>query len=135
MTRLRKLLPFALGTLTVIVLAPSGCTSANTSTKGQLISCSVSNGKVANCHPMTAADKEGAPGTCQDVDEDGDGEPGDTDEETADDRSGSTTDAGDKDRDGTPDSTDQDDDNDDIPDVDDCDNEPGGDNPAGGAHD
>ncbi len=124
MIRLLKLLPFAL------LVA---CASPNTSTQGQMISCSVSNGVVSNCHPMTAADKVGAAGTCQDVDEDGDGKPGDVNEE---DGSGSGhADASDKDGDGTPDSMDTDDDNDGIPDVNDCDNEPGGDNPAGGAHD
>ena len=134
MTRLRTLLPFLLGTLTAVVLAPSGCASENTSAKGQMISCSVSNGVVSNCHPMTASDTSGAPGTCQDVDEDGDGEPGDMNEEM--DGSGaSSAGEGDKDHDGTPDSMDPDDDNDGIPDANDCDNEPGGDNPGGGAHD
>ncbi len=128
MIRLLKLLPFAL------LIA---CTSPSTSTTGQMISCTVSKGVVSNCHPMTAADKMGAPGTCQDIDEDGDGKPGDVNEE---DGSGSGSgsghaDASDKDGDGTPDSMDTDDDNDGIPDVNDCDNEPGGDNPAGGAHD
>lgn len=134
MSRLYKLLPLVLGTLTAAALAPSGCTSDNTSTKGQMISCSVSGGVVANCHPMTATDVAGAPGTCQDVDEDGDGEPDDVNEEME--GSGAATaDDGDKDHDGTPDSMDQDDDNDGVPDTNDCDNEPGGDNPAGGAHD
>ena len=99
-----------------------------------MISCSVSGGKVSNCHPMTGSDTTGAPGTCQDIDEDGDGEPGDVDEEME--GSGtSRADGGDKDHDGTPDTMDTDDDDDGVPDVNDCDNEPGGDNPAGGAHD
>ena len=133
MIRLCKLLPLVLGTLTVVALAPSGCTSENTSTKGQMISCSVANGVVSGCHPMTASDTAGAAGPCQDVDEDGDGEPDDVNEEME--GGTSTLGDGDQDHDGTPDSTDQDDDNDGVPDVNDCDNEPGGDNPAGGAHD
>lgn len=99
-----------------------GCTSENTSTKGQMISCSVANGVVSNCHPMTSADTAGAPGTCQDVDEDGDGEPHDM--EGSDSGSGSDHATGSDDNDG-----------DGVPNVDDCDNEPGGDDPAGGAHD
>ena len=35
MNRLSKLLPFVLGTLTAVALAPSGCTSTNTSTQGK----------------------------------------------------------------------------------------------------
>jgi hypothetical protein len=106
-------------------LAPS-CTSATTTTKGQLIECDVdANGNTSNCHPADGDDP--APGTCHDVDEDGDDDPADT-EEDGDDGDPShefTGHPGDGDDDGTPDSEDDDDDNDGVGDGDDCDELPG----------
>ena len=72
--QLRTTLSYALAAVLPFgVLAP-GC-SPSTATKGQLITCSTDpgTGAVLRCEP---GGSNGA-GTCQDVDEDGDGEPHD----------------------------------------------------------
>jgi hypothetical protein len=122
--RLSLLLSFALP----VSLAP-GC-SPNTSTKGQLITCTVgSGGAIGSCVPTTSTEPTG-PNQCIDVDEDGDDDPHDD----ADEADGGDSDliarpgdTDDDDGDGTPDSMDDDDDNDGVPDTQDCDELPGGD--------
>jgi hypothetical protein len=62
--------------LPVGVLAP-GCSSENTATKGQMITCTTDpgTGVILRCAPGTG-DGSGS-NTCQDIDEDGDGDPHD----------------------------------------------------------
>lgn len=66
--------------LPVGVLAP-GCSSESTGTKGQLITCTTDpgTGVILRCAPGAG---DGS-GTCQDIDEDGDGEPHDDGEDEA----------------------------------------------------
>ncbi|MEO8702284.1 MAG: hypothetical protein ABI867_19725 [Kofleriaceae bacterium] len=106
-----------------LATAPA-CTSTNTSTKGQLIECAVdANGNTTNCGP--ADDSTPSPGTCHDIDEDGDDDPDDVDETEDDKPTRAGVVPGDSDDDGTPDSEDEDDDNDGVDDADDCDELPG----------
>jgi hypothetical protein len=85
-----------LSILVLGALLAYGCASDSTSTKGQMVSCSVKAGVVSDCHPFDSkTDKLGAPGTCQDAD----------DEDTNDDVAGDD----DKDSDGVPDEDDCDD--------------------------
>ena len=115
---LASLLPFA--------LAPA-CTSENTSTTGQMISCDATTG--ANCTPV--ATDTGDPNKCIDIDEDGDGEADDVNEESDGSAAHATGDL-DDDNDGTPDTMDPDDDNDGVPDTRDCDERAGGDDDDAG---
>ena len=125
MFNLRRL-AVLLSVMLPISLAPS-C-SDNTSTKGQLITCTRGT---HNCQPTNSATPASAD-QCTDVDEDGDGEDHDAADE-ADDGADLVARPGDKDGDGEADDVDTDDDNDGIPDTDDCDEAPGGDDdPAGG---
>ena len=115
--------------------------SPNTSTKGQLITCTTNpdTGTIANCEP---GDGGGGEGTCQDIDEDGDGDPHDEDVDdddaddaddasddsvarTADSGSSDSADDDDEDDDGVSDCADDDDDNAGIVDDDDCDEQEG----------
>lgn len=117
-----------------IGLAP-GCTPS-TSTKGQLIECTVSpTGAISNCQP-TNDPSTSDPTKCIDVDEDGDDDPHDVDDaDDADEADGAAVtgpvvsrgDTDDDDGDGTPDELDDDDDNDGVPDTQDCDELQGGD--------
>jgi len=61
--------------LLLIAVLPFGCSSSNTSSTGQLITCDTDpgTGTILRCVPGDG----GGSGTCQDVDEDGDGEPHD----------------------------------------------------------
>ena len=112
---LSLVLPFALG-----------CSSSeNLSSKGQLIECQVAaDGTTSNCAPVTQPTH--AAGTCVDHDNDGDGQPGDADDEQPD-----QANALDDDGDGITNDVDDDDDNDGIADEDDCDELPGGDSDDG----
>jgi hypothetical protein len=109
--------------------------SPNTTTKGQLITCTTDpdSGTIASCVPGG----DGGDGTCQDIDEDGDGDPHDEDVDddddsssdsvlrTADSGSDDSADDADEDDDGVADCDDDDDDNDGIDDDDDCDEQEG----------
>src|ERR1044071_2211069 len=63
----------------------AACSSTSTSTKGQLITCTVDpgTGAVGRCEPGDGGGSGSGANTCQDIDEDGDGDPHDD----ADDRS------------------------------------------------
>ena len=107
-----KSLSFALVALLPFgVLAPA-CSSQALSTKSQLITCSTdpSTGVILRCTADPGGG--GGPNTCQDIDEDGDGEPHDG-ADSGDDHGSS--------KDGMPD----DEDGDGIPDENDCDHHPG----------
>ncbi|HUS33358.1 MAG TPA: hypothetical protein VMZ53_32875 [Kofleriaceae bacterium] len=112
--------------------------SPNTSTKGQLITCTTDpdSGVIQSCQP--GGDDDDDDDTCQDIDEDGDGDPSDDDDDSAtsdDDTIARTADSGpggdssesddDEDDDGLSDCVDDDDDNDGIDDDDDCDEQEG----------
>src|SRR5262245_42123220 len=107
---------FLMALLPVGVLAP-GCSSDKLGTKGQLISCTTDpgTGVILRCEPGAGSGSN----TCQDIDEDGVGEPHDADDERE--HGGSFTDGGsDDDRDG-----------DGIDDDDDCDEHAGEDGDEG----
>lgn len=126
MPRLRwtRLLSLALvSALPLGALAP-GCTSSNTSTIGQKISCTDTGAGVTDCHPAGSTTGSGSD-TCEDVDDDGDGTPHDDGEDADDGVVDSST--ADRDDDGTADSADDDDDGDGISDDRDCDKRAGGD--------
>lgn len=91
----------------LLVALVSACSAGNTSTVGQMITCTTDpdSGVILRCDPGGG---DGAPDTCQDVDEDGDGEPHDE---------GTIA------REATPD----DDDGDGVSNEDDCDEGDGGD--------
>jgi hypothetical protein len=93
----------------------SGCTSSeNLSSKGQLIECQVgADGTVSECAPTDTP--TGDPGSCIDIDDDGDG---DAHDEAEDDEDGVSSFAPE---------TEGDDDGDGIMNEDDCDELPGGD--------
>ena len=86
----------------------AACSSTSTSTKGQLITCTVDpgTGAVGRCEPGDGAGSGSGANPCQDIDEDGDGDPHDA----ADDRSASADghdgDSEDHDGDGIPDDRD-----------------------------
>src|SRR5207249_921179 len=66
--------------IVLVALLPVACTSApDTSTQGQLITCTSQpgTGVILDCAPGSGSGS----GTCQDVDEDGDGEPHDLDDD------------------------------------------------------
>lgn len=95
--QLRSCLSLTLMTLLPLgVLAP-GCSSDKTATQGQMITCTTDpgTGEILRCAPG-AGDGSGS-NTCQDIDEDGDGEPHDD----GDDKGGAslTVDGGSGDRD------------------------------------
>lgn len=127
MPRLRWIRLLSLALVSVMplgVLAP-GCTSGSTSTVGQKISCTDTGVGIADCHPIEGGSTGSGSGTCEDIDDDGDGAPHDDGEDAEDGvTSGSTAD---RDRDGTADSADDDDDDDGISDDRDCDKRHGGD--------
>jgi len=80
--QLRSSLSLTLMALLPVGVLALGCSSESTGTKGQLITCTTDpgTGVVLRCAPGTG---DGS-GTCQDVDEDGDGEPhDDADDERA----------------------------------------------------
>jgi hypothetical protein len=91
----------------------AACSPASTSTKGQLITCNTDpgTGVILRCAPAGDGSGSGS-GTCVDVDEDGDGSPNDTIASRESDADHSTAD---------------DDDGDGIPNEEDCDSHPGGD--------
>jgi hypothetical protein len=128
-----KSLALSLATLVPLALIP-GC-SDNVSSKGQLISCTTTADGNLKCAPNDSADETPAPGTCTDVDEDGDGEAHDDDGDDHDDDGTENCDDRDDDNDGSVDSQDDDDDNDGIPDEDDCDEHDGQDDDNDGEHD
>ena len=110
-----------------IGLAP-GC-APSTSTKGQLIECTVgAGGAVGSCVPTTNTQPSG-PNQCIDVDEDGDDDPHDDADEAESGETDLIARPGDHDGDGTPDELDDDDDDDGVDDAADCDKLPGGDDP------
>ena len=95
---LMTLLPF--GTLVVVA---AGCSSSNTSTAGQRIMCSTDpgTGEILRCAP--GGDGSGA-NTCEDIDEDGDGEPHDVGDDDSGHSSATDDDSGgDRDHDGVSD--------------------------------
>jgi hypothetical protein len=98
--------------------------SANVSKKGQLIECTAAPDGSQTCTPTD--NPTGMPGSCVDVDDDGDDDPHDTMDDDDDDGA-ITGDVDDDDGDGISNEDDDDDDNDGIPDTDDCDELPGGD--------
>lgn len=97
----------------VLPIALAACASESTSTKGQLITCETDPDTqvILSCHP---AEDGGGGGThsCTDVDEDGDGEPGDDNPMVLSHGGGDDDDSGDSDHDG-------------VGDDDDCDEHPG----------
>jgi len=107
-----SLLPFG-------ALAPA-CSSPHESTKGQLITCTTDpgTGVVLRCQPGAGT---GGANTCVDVDEDGDGEPGDS----ADDGAGALSFTGRPEDGGSGGGDEADDDDDGVPDDEDCDHHPG----------
>lgn len=129
MSRLRRARVLSIVIATALplgVLAPA-CSSTSTSSKGQLISCTDTGTGVTSCHPRdtttTGPDAGSDPGsgTCEDVDEDGDGSPHDVGEDHHDPRTGAATDPGQAGSDA------DDDDHDGIPNDRDCDRRHGGD--------
>src|ERR1044071_6924858 len=82
--QLRTLSFTLMALLPVGALAPA-CSSTNTATKGQLITCTVDpgTGAVGRCEPGDGGGSGSGANTCEDIDEDGDGDPHDD----ADDRS------------------------------------------------
>ncbi len=120
---------FKLSGLLLIVLAAFACTP-NTSTVGQHITCETdANGAVVSCQPGGGS---GGANTCEDVDEDGDGMPGDHDDGDEADDDGANGSAmhgaaDDEDDDGISNADDDDDDSDGIDDSHDCDEHAGGD--------
>jgi hypothetical protein len=60
------------------VLAPA-CSSDNTATRGQAITCTTDpgTGVILRCEPGTGSGSGSGSNTCQDIDEDGDGDPHD----------------------------------------------------------
>ena len=126
MKHLQKL-SLLLATSLPLALA-SACTSSdNTSTAGQMIACSDTGAGTTDCQPVSS--DPGTPGTCIDIDKDGDGEDHDADE--AGDPASATGDL-DDDNDGVPDAEDADDDNDGVADDRDCDERHGGDDDDSG---
>jgi hypothetical protein len=108
--------------------AAQACTGSDTSTTGQLVTCTGS-GSARQCAPASEADEEGdlPPGTCIDVDEDGDGTAHDEGDDDGDHDGVSTADDSDDDDDGVVDDQDTDDDDDGIDDSQDCDEQDGDD--------
>lgn len=105
--------------LTLMALLPVGvlaCSSDHTATKGQLITCTTdpTTGAVSRCEPGDGGGSAAGSNSCQDVDEDGDGDPHDE----ADDDSGKHSTA-------SGDDTSDDHDGDGIPDDRDCDEHAG----------
>jgi hypothetical protein len=135
MPRLRwtRLLSLALVSVMPLGALAPGCTSSNTSTIGQKISCKDTGAGVANCHPVDSGTVGTGSDTCEDVDDDGDGTPHDEGEDAEDGvHDGSSAD---RDDDGTADSADDDDDGDGVSDDRDCDKRPGGDDDGVGSAD
>ncbi|HEU4728776.1 MAG TPA: hypothetical protein VFT22_12820, partial [Kofleriaceae bacterium] len=110
------------------VLAP-GCSSTNTSSVGQRISCTDTGAGVTNCHPVDSTTTGSGSDTCEDIDDDGDGMPHDEGEDSH--ALTSTGTVSDRDQDGVPDSADDDMDGDGIPNARDCDSRHGGDDDDG----
>jgi hypothetical protein len=139
MSRLRcaRLLSAVIVTALPLGVLASACSSTNTSTKGQLISCTDTGTGVTSCHPLDTTGSGSGSGsgsnTCEDVDEDGDGMPHDVGEDHHDPKTGSATDTG------QAGSATDDDDHDGIPNDRDCDKRHGGDDDGedhdGGDHD
>lgn len=122
-TRFYSILALALAAaLPLGALAP-GCTSTDTSTVGQRITCIDNGAGPTNCQP--AGNSAGSGNTCDDIDEDGDGEPHDDGEDAEDGLEDETV--ADRDDDGVTDIDDDDDDGDGISDDRDCDRRAGGD--------
>jgi hypothetical protein len=116
--RLHSALSFTLmAVLPIGVLAP-GCSSEQTSTKGQMITCTTDpgSGAVLRCEPGGGSGS--GSNTCQDIDEDGDGEPHDQGDDH--DHTGAAS----ADHDGGGDAS-KDSDGDGIPDDRDCDQHAG----------
>lgn len=106
---------------TIIAIALAACTgSENTSTKGQLITCTTDpgTGVILACGAGSGSGSGGA-STCQDIDEDGDGEPHDQPGDT------SSRVAPEGSDDGSGGGSDADDDHDGIPNSEDCDTHEG----------
>ena len=99
--------------VTLLAVLTTAACSPGTSSKGQLITCSTDpdTGVVVRCEP---GDDSSDPNSCQDIDEDGDGDPHDDDDAVA-----RTADGGDDD------SADDDSDDDGIDDDHDCDEQEG----------
>ena len=119
----------------LLALTLVACSSPNTSTVGQLITCSVDpdSGVITRCEEGAGS---GDANSCQDIDEDGDGQPTDDDDAGSGSGSGTLSFTGDgsddapdtdEDHDGVDDVDDDDDDNDGIDDDHDCDETEGGD--------
>jgi hypothetical protein len=123
MTRSKSLSFLLVSLLPFGVLAPA-CSSSHESTKGQMIECTTDpgTGVILRCEP---GDGTGGANTCVDVDENGDGEPGDG----ADSGDGPVIDLVGRAHDGGGGGGDDgeagDDDGDGVPDSEDCDHHPG----------
>jgi hypothetical protein len=115
-----KTFAITLSALVPLFLVGAGC-SDNTSTKGQLLTCTPGAAGLT-CTPAAG---DPAPGQCQDVDDDGDGEAHDDHGRDCDNDGMDNANDSDDDNDGTPDSADSDDDSDGVPDSMDCDKHSG----------
>jgi hypothetical protein len=121
MTRTKSLSFLLVSILPFGALAPA-CSSPSTSTKGQLIECATdpATGVVLSCKPTDSTTTSGA-NTCLDVDEDGDGEPGDSADGAESAKDGAAFALT-----GRPEGdSEADDDADGVPDSEDCDHHPG----------
>src|SRR4051812_12435330 len=129
MSRLRwtRLLSLALVSVMPLGALAPGCTSGNTSTIGQRISCKDTGAGITDCHPAGSGSAGSGSDSCEDVDDDGDGMPHDDGEAAHDGIQGGTT-TGTAATAGTTGSADDDDDDGDgIPNARDCDKRHGGD--------
>lgn len=125
-----------LSTLFVVGILSSiaACTSTETSTSAQMLTCVDDGTGTLSCTPddgTTSADA--APGTCRDRDEDGDGHAHDRQGRDRDEDGKDCTVDNDDDDDGVLDAADTDDDNDGVPDTEDCDERHGQDHEGGDA--
>src|SRR5262245_45431122 len=81
--------------ISIVCLLPLGALAPScaphTSTAGQRISCQVTAAGVTNCHPDASGSAGSGSGTCEDIDEDGDGSPHDVGEDHHDPKTGAAT--------------------------------------------
>ena len=129
MSRLRwsRLLSLAIVTAMPLGALAPGCSSTNTASVGQRISCKDTGAGVTDCHAMGSGSAGTGSDTCEDVDDDGDGTPHDEGEDHHGASHAGTTTTGDQGG-----SADGDDDGDGIPNSRDCDKRHGGDDDGSG---
>ncbi len=77
--QLRATLSLILTTLLPVAALAPGCSSEQVATKGQVITCTTDpgTGVIVRCAPDDGSGSEPGSATCQDIDQDGDGEPHD----------------------------------------------------------